>query len=166
MFRSSVRRLALDHRQSSLSFSHRHSLSSPKISIQRLYSTPTTARCPSCSQPLPTPLPACPNCAYISAVPSSNPYHQIFGLTYDPNPFIVDVSLLKRRFRQAQAICHPDAWASQGPVSFALFSPVHTHRYQGKARSGTDTFLANKSCIPSPTFPVISCRIYSRAQWV
>jgi molecular chaperone HscB len=116
MFRSSVRRLALNHR---LSLSHRHSLSSPKISIQRLYSTPTTARCPSCSRPLPTPLPACPNCAYISAVPSSTPYHQIFGLTYDPNPFNVDVSLLKRRFRQAQAICHPDAWASQGPVSFA-----------------------------------------------
>jgi molecular chaperone HscB len=43
-------------------------------------------------------------------------FHDIFGLPYEPNPFVIDVSLLKERFRDTQAICHPDSWASKGSV--------------------------------------------------
>jgi hypothetical protein len=32
---------------------------------------------------------------------------------------------LKHRFRQAQAICHPDAWASKGAVSLR-YAPGRT----------------------------------------
>lgn len=35
------------------------------------------------------------------------------GLPYSPNPFVVDTALLKRRFLDAQRICHPDAWATK-----------------------------------------------------
>jgi len=38
----------------------------------------------------------------------------MFGLPYEPRPFAVDISLLRRKFRMAQSVCHPDAWASQG----------------------------------------------------
>lgn len=35
------------------------------------------------------------------------------GLPYSPNPFVVDTALLKRRFLEAQRICHPDVWATK-----------------------------------------------------
>ncbi|KAG5635572.1 hypothetical protein H0H81_010757 [Sphagnurus paluster] len=35
-------------------------------------------------------------------------------LPYEPNPFVIDVAILKQRFRNAQAQCHPDSWASKG----------------------------------------------------
>ncbi|KAJ7706179.1 hypothetical protein B0H17DRAFT_1036055 [Mycena rosella] len=70
--------------------------------------------CASCSRPLPTPLPACNSCGTISPIPASVPFHDIFALPARPNPFIVDPLLLKRRFREAQAVCHPDTWASKG----------------------------------------------------
>lgn len=80
-------------------------------------SSPLTNSCPNCSKPLPTALPACTNCWTIRHLPSSVLYHEVFGLPYEPNPFDVDLTLLKRRFREAQGICHPDSWASKGSVS-------------------------------------------------
>ncbi|KIK70992.1 hypothetical protein GYMLUDRAFT_150309 [Collybiopsis luxurians FD-317 M1] len=89
--------------------------------------------CPSCSQPLPTPLPACPNCWNISNISSNTSYHDIFSLPTQSNPFIVDTTLLKQRFRQIQATCHPDTWASKGKdkqdTALALSSAVN-HAYQ------------------------------------
>lgn len=83
--------------------------------FRRLLST-LSSRCSSCSQPLPTPLPACNKCGSISPIPPSIPFHDLFALPYRPNPFLVDPVLLKRRFREAQAVCHPDSWASKGQV--------------------------------------------------
>ncbi|KAF9456191.1 hypothetical protein BDZ94DRAFT_1315382 [Collybia nuda] len=54
------------------------------------------------------------SCGHISTLPSYVKYHDIFALPYAPNPFIIDISTLKQRFREAQAICHPDSWASKG----------------------------------------------------
>ncbi|KAF8216239.1 hypothetical protein K438DRAFT_1560441 [Mycena galopus ATCC 62051] len=81
--------------------------------MRRFLSTLTT-RCSSCSQSLPTPLPACNRCGSISPIPPSTSFHDIFALPSRPNPFVVDTALLKRRFREAQAACHPDSWASKG----------------------------------------------------
>ncbi|KAJ7783790.1 hypothetical protein DFH07DRAFT_789115 [Mycena maculata] len=81
--------------------------------FRRLLSTLST-RCSSCSQPLPTPLPACTKCDSISPIPSSVPFHDLFAIPSRPNPFIIDPVLLRRRFREAQALCHPDSWASKG----------------------------------------------------
>ncbi|KAJ6509539.1 hypothetical protein C8R47DRAFT_1099076 [Mycena vitilis] len=81
--------------------------------MRRFLST-LASRCTSCSQPLPTPLPACNRCGSISPIPPATSFHDIFALPSRPNPFVVDPVLLKRRFRQAQAACHPDSWASKG----------------------------------------------------
>ncbi|EIW86709.1 hypothetical protein CONPUDRAFT_161390 [Coniophora puteana RWD-64-598 SS2] len=62
---------------------------------------------------LPTSLPVCPKCNFIASVDRSIPYHHVLGLPYDPNPFSVDTSLLKRRYHAAQRLCHPDAWATK-----------------------------------------------------
>ncbi|KAJ7487602.1 hypothetical protein B0H11DRAFT_2014058 [Mycena galericulata] len=78
--------------------------------LRRFLST----RCSACSQLLPTPLPACNKCDFISPVPPTVPFHDFFALPSRPNPFVVDPVLLKRRFREAQAVCHPDSWASKG----------------------------------------------------
>jgi hypothetical protein len=77
--------------------------------------------CPSCSRPLPSPVPACTNCWNIFSLPPDISHHELLGLSYEPNPFSVDLSALKHQFRQAQAVCHPDAWASKGAVSFCYF---------------------------------------------
>ncbi|KAF8350061.1 hypothetical protein F5887DRAFT_877382 [Amanita rubescens] len=73
------------------------------------------ASCPSCHTPLPSALPACTNCWTISNVPENVTHHQLFALPYDPNPFSVNLPLLRRRFLRAQTTCHPDAWSSKGP---------------------------------------------------
>jgi molecular chaperone HscB len=73
-------------------------------------------KCPNCATTLPSPLPACTNCWHIYPLPSNTRLHDIFGLPYQPNPFAVDVATLKQKFREAQAICHPDSWASRGSV--------------------------------------------------
>ena len=78
-------------------------------------------KCPNCAATLPSLLPACTNCWHISSLPSKTRLHDIFGLPYHPNPFAIDVTALKQKFREAQAICHPDSWASKGSVS------VHFH---------------------------------------
>nr|GAT44191.1 predicted protein [Mycena chlorophos] len=81
--------------------------------MRRLLST-LASRCASCSRPLVMRLPACTSCGSISPIPNSVPFHDLFSLPTRPNPFIVDQTLLKRRFREAQAVCHPDSWASKG----------------------------------------------------
>lgn len=72
--------------------------------------------CPSCSKPLFSIIPACTNCWSIFSLPPGITHHELFGLPYEPNPFTIDLSALKKRFRQAQAVCHPDAWTSKDPV--------------------------------------------------
>ncbi|KAF7310916.1 J domain-containing protein [Mycena chlorophos] len=81
--------------------------------MRRFLST-LASHCASCSRPLVTRLPACTSCGSISPIPNSVPFHDLFSLPTRPNPFIVDQTLLKRRFREAQAVCHPDSWASKG----------------------------------------------------
>ncbi|KAF9229281.1 hypothetical protein BS17DRAFT_743172 [Gyrodon lividus] len=76
--------------------------------------SPLTKTCPSCGAKLPTALPVCPNCNYIAKLHHSITYHELLGLSYEPNPFVVDSALLKRRFLEAQRLCHPDAWATKG----------------------------------------------------
>ncbi|KIJ68454.1 hypothetical protein HYDPIDRAFT_106650 [Hydnomerulius pinastri MD-312] len=75
--------------------------------------TSLTRTCPSCGAKLPTALPVCPNCDYIARLHDSITYHDLLGLPYAPNPFVVDGALLKRRFLEAQRICHPDAWVTK-----------------------------------------------------
>jgi hypothetical protein len=117
--------------------------------------------CPSCSKPLPTPLPACPNCAYIAALPPHSSYHDVFGLPEEPNPFAIDTVELKRRFRQAQAICHPDAWTTKGPVSPAFVSHhLSLTGYSAKIRFGANPFLAYKSGLPDSAVSALPRRAY------
>ncbi|KAF8642293.1 hypothetical protein AX16_009563 [Volvariella volvacea WC 439] len=85
------------------------------VSSLRLRSLSTLASsCPACGARLSTTLPACNNCWYISSLPPSTTLHQIFNLPEEPNPFRVDIPTLKQRFREAQAVCHPDSWTSKG----------------------------------------------------
>ena len=86
---------------------------------RRLLSTASVIRrgqCPRCHSALPTPLPACPKCSYISRVPSNIRYHEMFDLPPVDNPFKVDDKQLTRRFRKLQQTIHPDAWAAKGEV--------------------------------------------------
>ena len=89
-------------------------------------------RCPKCSIVLPTPLPACPNCFYIQRMDHKVPYHDLFQLPLEPNPFIVDTFQLKRRYLEAQKVCHPDAWAAHGEV---LPSPHFKIVFDGISRN-------------------------------
>jgi molecular chaperone HscB len=84
--------------------------------------TSLTKTCPSCGTTLPTVLPVCPNCNYIARIHDSISYHDILGLPYEPNPFVVDTALLKRRFIEAQRVSHPDAWATKSEVSDATYN--------------------------------------------
>ena len=79
--------------------------------------TSTRKTCPSCSSPLPTALPACPSCNYIAPLPPQVSHHELFQLPTSPNPFKIDTANLKRRFLEAQRVCHPDAWSGKGSVS-------------------------------------------------
>jgi hypothetical protein len=84
---------------------------------RRTEAKPSFKKCPVCSQPLLSSVPACNKCWNIFALPKDITHHELLGLNYDPNPFIVDVPTLKKRFRDAQSVCHPDSWASRNPVS-------------------------------------------------
>ncbi|KZT02713.1 Co-chaperone Hsc20 [Laetiporus sulphureus 93-53] len=76
-------------------------------------SSPPHPKCPQCSAPLPSPLPICPKCAYIAPIPQGMTYHEMLGLPYEPNPFIVNPAALKRRFLELQGIIHPDRWVGR-----------------------------------------------------
>ncbi|KAF5375221.1 hypothetical protein D9758_000279 [Tetrapyrgos nigripes] len=91
-----------------------------------------TRKCPACSNPLPTPLPACSKCWNISSIPNDASFHDIFSL-HGSNEFKIDTSLLKQRFREAQSVCHPDTWASKGQdkqETAQLLSARINHAYQ------------------------------------
>jgi hypothetical protein len=159
MFRSVYRRISNVHLSPSSSLPIHPRLRLPQP--VRFYSQ-SQALCPSCSKPLPTPLPACPNCAYIAAIAPHSSYHDIFGLPEEPNPFVIDTAELKRRFRQAQAICHPDAWSTKGQVRPAFVSHhLSLTIYSAKIRFGADCFLAYKSGLPDSTVPTLPRRAYS-----
>lgn len=131
MFRSFLLRVSKDstvaqvtHRASSLlapSSRYARVLSDQAGSSSSRHSVVTslTKTCPSCGAVLPTALPVCPNCNYIARIHDSVSYHDILGLPYEPNPFVVDRTLLKRRFLEAQRVSHPDAWATKGEVSYS-----------------------------------------------
>ncbi|KAE9408069.1 hypothetical protein BT96DRAFT_954057 [Gymnopus androsaceus JB14] len=74
--------------------------------------TRLTRSCPSCSQPLPTSLPACPKCWNIWSIPADTSYHKIFSLPEDSNPFVIDTALLRQRFRQMQSTYAAQALSS------------------------------------------------------
>ncbi|KAF8846381.1 Co-chaperone Hsc20 [Paxillus ammoniavirescens] len=94
----------------------------PSSTPTRHSSSSLSKICPSCGTKLPTTLPVCPKCDYIAKFQHSITYHELLGLPYEPNPFIVDSALLKRRFIEAQRVCHPDAWVtkSEGQKNAAL----------------------------------------------
>ncbi|KAG2350356.1 Co-chaperone Hsc20 [Suillus weaverae] len=134
------RPLALSNGYYTRAFTDKASSSSSRYSVI----TSLTKTCPSCGTILPTALPVCPNCNYIARIHDSISYHDILGLPYEPNPFVVDAALLKRRFIEAQRVSHPDAWATksefQRDVALhvsntlnaaykALSSPLHRIEY-------------------------------------
>ena len=89
--------------------------------------------CPSCHKPLPSNIPACTSCWSISPISPNTSHHALFGLPYEPNPFSVHLPTLKERFRQAQAACHPDTWATRNPVCCLKGSPhVHSPFHQNQ----------------------------------
>ena len=77
--------------------------------------------CPSCTSPLPSALPVCSSCSYIAPIPESMTYHEMLGASYDPNPFVLDVSELKNQFRRVQAVVHPDRWVAKPQVSHSCY---------------------------------------------
>jgi hypothetical protein len=80
----------------------------------------TRARtCPSCGAGLPTALPVCPACRYVGRVQDSITHHELLGQPYGPNPFAVDTGDLRRRYLEAQRLCHPDGWATRSEVRYA-----------------------------------------------
>jgi molecular chaperone HscB len=88
----------------------------PSSTPTRHSSSSLSKICPSCGTKLPTTLPVCPKCDYIAKFQHSITYHELLGLPYEPNPFVVDSALLKHRYIEAQRICHPDAWVTKSEV--------------------------------------------------
>ena len=102
-----------------------------RVGVRLCSTTPLT--CPSCHSPLPSNLPACTSCWSISPISPNTSHHSLFGIPYEPNPFSVHLPTLKERFRQAQAACHPDIWATRNPVCCAdLFSRSLTPFHQSQ----------------------------------
>ncbi|KIM85210.1 hypothetical protein PILCRDRAFT_817209 [Piloderma croceum F 1598] len=120
---------------SRLCFPRYHNTFNPAPSLRISFSTSRLAqnslqqprRCPKCSIILPTALPACPNCHYISQLDNIPSYHKLFQLPFEPNPFVVDTSKLKRRYLEAQKICHPDTWATHGTESHKIAEGLSHH---------------------------------------
>lgn len=96
-------------------------------------------RCPQCDAPLPSPLPACPKCAFI-AVPRTATYHSLFDLPYEPNPFVVDAARLKAQFHVAQRVCHPDVWTGKVRVQSLFRGNIFAERgtIQGKQDASSE----------------------------
>ena len=109
MMSSSSHRLPALLRRATLQSTTHRRLSSTASATKR-------GQCPKCHSPLPTPLPACPKCSYISRMPSNIRYHEMFDLPFVDNPFKVDDRQLTLRFRKLQQTIHPDAWSAKGKV--------------------------------------------------
>ena len=43
-------------------------------------------------------------------------YHEMLGVPYEPNPFVVDTAAIKRHLRQLQNVVHPDRWVGKPQV--------------------------------------------------
>ncbi|KZT65135.1 Co-chaperone Hsc20, partial [Daedalea quercina L-15889] len=85
----------------------------PSLGHRRLATTSTPRSCPQCSARLTTPLPVCTKCYWISSIPSEMTYHEMLGIPYEPNPFVVDTAAIKRNLRQLQTVVHPDRWVGK-----------------------------------------------------
>ncbi|KAH9937696.1 uncharacterized protein B0H18DRAFT_1206488 [Fomitopsis serialis] len=84
---------------------------------RRAYAAASTPRsCPQCSAPLTTPLPVCTKCYWISNIPAEMTYHEMLGVPYEPNPFVVDTVAIKQELRQLQTVVHPDRWVGKERV--------------------------------------------------
>ncbi|KAH9982894.1 Co-chaperone Hsc20 [Lactifluus volemus] len=79
----------------------------------RSYSS-SSLLCSSCRAPLPTRLPACPNCFHIERPVNKYDYYELLETPKSPNPFIINENRLKDNFRRMQRYVHPDLWAAQG----------------------------------------------------
>ncbi|CAL1695831.1 unnamed protein product [Somion occarium] len=53
-------------------------------------------------------------------------YHEMFGFTYEPNPFDIDISALRPRFRKAITVVHPDRWAGRDEGKEQLIQSLST----------------------------------------
>jgi len=144
---------------------HRILPNRPLLSVRLL------SLCQACSRPLPTNLPACTACSSIHPLPSHVSHHHLFGLDEGSNPFLVDLPTLKKRFRDAQAACHPDTWASKSPVYlFLLFphKPVGPSYLYRETRTSLTPFLPvsmkpiNVSSIPFHAQNISSRRMASK----
>jgi molecular chaperone HscB len=81
--------------------------------------------CSSCRAPLPTRLPACPNCFHIERPVNKYDYYELLETPKSPNPFIINENRLKDNFRRMQRYVHPDLWAAQGEVrNIKYFLPL------------------------------------------
>lgn len=106
-----------------------------RLAQRRGYSV-GTRRCPSCGSGLPTALPVCPACRYVWKVEDSITHHELLGLPYGPNPFVVDRGELRRRFLEAQRLCHPDGWATRSEARTTSLSRIRElKRYYRETRT-------------------------------
>ncbi|KIY71630.1 Co-chaperone Hsc20 [Cylindrobasidium torrendii FP15055 ss-10] len=84
-------------------------------SVHRTISTFTLpTSCPSCKAALASSVPACLKCGTISTVPVDVNNYSLLGIPYEPHKFALDEADLQKRFRRAQAACHPDVWTAKG----------------------------------------------------
>ena len=122
--------------------------------------------CPSCSAPLPTTLPACPKCRHISLVPKDLPKHELFGLSYDPNPFDIDDAALKGAFRNLQRVIHPDLWSGSDHVRIRI-RPCMMGRSPSvavTARNGSELVSIRQQLLQNPQMARTTRRIHPPAQ--
>lgn len=105
---------------------HSATRASATSSSRRRYATSTSRTCPQCSAALTTPLPVCTKCYWISNIPHEMTYHEMLGVPYEPNPFVVDTTAIKRHLRQLQTAVHPDRWVGKPRVR------TRSHRRAGK----------------------------------
>lgn len=148
---------ALPSRLRTRAYAARHQLrpqAYPVLAVPRRYlqtnssTSPSPPTCPACSNPLPTALPICPKCLYISNIPKSMSYHEMLGASYTPNPFIVDPSQLKSKFRQVQSVVHPDRWAGRSKVCISNSSIYLSSCADVSFSSLRTSKLLLPSCLP------------------
>ncbi|PCH33639.1 hypothetical protein WOLCODRAFT_135234 [Wolfiporia cocos MD-104 SS10] len=88
------------------------------VSSWRRYSAPSAERpaatCPQCSAPLPSALPACTQCYFVGKLDPAHTYHDLLGMSYEPNPFAMDSEALKQSYRRLMRVVHPDRWHGKG----------------------------------------------------